>query len=143
MLFDSDPELRIVAEDYLKQKKEGKIGKRLRKSDCRCLKDLCLLIFQKAQLNGEHQMLEKDEFVKIWVWVGHDFRDKLVDVVEEIAPQLSDGSELVELRLVATRVSNNGVQRLRRVFPNAEVTVYSDEEDRANWQLSQASYKVK
>jgi len=90
------------------------------------LKDLCLLIFKKVQINGEYQMLEENNIIKTWVWFGNDFRDKIVGVVEEVAPQLSDCAKLEELRLVATSVSITGIQRLRLVFPNAKVLVYSD-----------------
>lgn len=144
LLYESDPDLKEMAEDYknyLKKKKAG-LFKTPKKHECKRLKDLCLLVFKKVHLNGECQMLEQDGFIKTWVWNGYEFRDKLIDLVEETVPQLSDTDELDELRLVATKVSKDGVERLHRIFPNAEINCYSVDDDHADWRVSQAKYKL-
>jgi hypothetical protein len=137
-----DPEIREAILQVQEDRKAGKLKDPPRKAtDCRSLEDLCLYVFKLAHLSGSYQMLKTDAGVERWVWFGHDFGDRLVRVVEEVAPQIPNKDELKELRLVATRVTDKGVGRLRRVFPNAEVTVYTDEHDKKNWQLSQAAYK--
>lgn len=140
-LDDDDPEIREVLQQIDREKREGRIKAPPRRPvDVKNLEDLCRYVFKLAHLDGDYQMRIEAGVVKRWVWFGHDFRDKMVRVVEEIAPRLSDTNGLEELRLVATRITDIGVERLRRIFPRTRVTRYSDEDDRDNWQWSQASY---
>src|SRR6267142_285273 len=134
-----DPEIRETLLKVHEDRKACKLKAPPRKAgDCHLLEDLCLYVFKLAHLDGACQILKKDCAVRKWVWFGHEFTDKMVNVVKEIAPQIADKDELEELRLVATRVTENGIQRLRRIFPKSQVKVYTDEDDKKNWQLSQA-----
>ena len=136
-----DPDIREALLQVHKDRKEGKLRTPPRNpAACRSLEDLARFVFKLAHLDGDHQMLTEDGKLKRWVWFGHEFRDRLVDVVEQIAPRLRDSEALEELRLVATRVSANGLERLRRILPNASITVYTDQDSDGNWKWSQASY---
>lgn len=136
-----DPEIREALLQIQEDRKSGKLKTPPGKAaDCRSLEDLCLYIFKLAHLDGSYQILKTDARVQRWVWFGHEFSDRLVAVVVQVLPQIADRNNLEELRLVATRVTNRGVERLRRAFPKARVRVYSDEEDAKDWQLSQAAY---
>ena len=136
-----DPEQREIMLEIERDRKSGKLKDPPRRAaDCHSLEDLCHYIFKLAHLDGSYQMLKTEKGIKKWVWFGHDFGDRLVKVVEEVASQIPDKDALEELRLVATRVSKDGVERLRRVFPNAQVRIYTDDDDHNNWELSQANY---
>lgn len=136
-------EIREAFEEVLQDRREGKHrpAPRAAKS-CRSLEDLCRYVFKLAGLDGEYQMLMVGPALKRWVWHGHTFTDRFVNVVQEIAPLLPDRDHLEELRLVATRVTARGVERLRGIFPESKVTVYTDEDSDENWQLSQATYSA-
>jgi hypothetical protein len=136
-----DPEIREALLQVQEDRSTGKLKPAPEKAtDCHLMEDLCLYVFRLAQLDGSYQMLKTAARLQRWVWFGHDFGDNLVDVVEEVVPQIADKKELKELRLVATRVTPHGIERLRELFPNARVTVYTDEDDKRDWRLSQASY---
>lgn len=136
-----DSETREFAKKYRKEQRKGKIPKTPRKSHCRVLKDLSLYVCRRVQVNGEYCMSEAAGGIRTWVWFGHDFNDRIVDIVQEVVPQLSDKGALRELRLVATRVSAVGILRLNAVFPSAQVMVYTDDDHQTNWELSQASFQ--
>jgi hypothetical protein len=76
----------------------------------------------------------RDE-VRRWVWFGHEFSDRTVRTIRDLAPQVPDLDVLEELRLVNTRVSADGAERLRRLFPNARVTTFLVE-DSSDWTLA-------
>lgn len=136
-----DPEIREALLEIQADRKAGKLKAVPRKaSDCHTVEDLCFYVFKLAQLDGSCQMLNTAAGVERWVWMGREFNDRLVSIVEEVASKISNKDELKELRLVATQVTANGAQRLRCVFPKAKVNEYTAEDDKRNWQLSQAAY---
>jgi hypothetical protein len=136
-----DSEIREALLQLKGERRAGRLKAPPRKeSDCHSLEDVCLYVFKSANLDGSYQMLRTDAGIKRWVWFGHDFGDRLVSVVERLAPHIQSKEALEELRLVATSVTKSGIERLRRVFPKARVTVYTDEDDKRNWQLSQAAF---
>jgi len=112
-------------------------------SDCQTLADLCRYVCKTVKLDAEYQMLFEGPHVIKWVWFGHSFTDKHVRIVEEALPSINDVEQLQELRLVATKVSANGAEMLRRWLPDAKVAIYTDEDHNNNWELSQASYPPK
>lgn len=136
-----DHEMRKALESILEDEKKGSLPRPPRRAqDCRNVEDLCRYIFKLAKLDGDHQMLIVEGRVKRWVWFGHEFTDRIVKVVEEVSGQISNLSQLEELRLVATRVSAQGYERLRRVIPTATIRIFTDDDDDdAPW--SQASYE--
>ena len=136
-----DREMEEAIREVQADRKAGRIKDPPRHlSDCKTLEDLCLYIFERVHLIGTHQMLKSDTGIIRWVWCGRDFNDRLVAVVEKVAPSLPDTNNLQELRLVGTHVTAEGVQRLRKTFKKAEITTYTEEDERANWRWSQASY---
>jgi hypothetical protein len=136
-------EIRKAFEEVLQDRREGKHRPAPRDAkSCHSLEDLCRYVFKVARLDGEYQMLMVGPTLKRWVWHGHTFTDRFVNVVQAVVPILPDRDQLEELRLVATRVTASGVERLRGIFPKSKVRVYTDEDSDENWQLSQATYSA-
>ncbi len=57
-----------------------------------------------------------------------DFDDKLVGILEKIASRLGPDNDLVEMRLIKTRVTPQGVEKLKTILPKAVIKFYSREE---------------
>jgi hypothetical protein len=79
------------------------------------------------------------ETVRCAIQVGPDFNDSTVEVLERLSTRLGPGPDLAELRLIGTRVSDHGLQRLQRLFPNAKIARYSWEDAERNPQLGHAN----
>ena len=73
------------------------------------------------------------------IQVGPDFTDNTVELLERLSRRLGPGTDLTELRLIGTRVSEGGLQRLQRLFPNAKISKYSWEDAERNPQLGHAN----
>jgi hypothetical protein len=131
-----DPEIRDLLRRIDAAKRKGLIKDppRSRKA-VRSLEDLCRYVFKLTHLSGTYQMLIEENRVRRWVWEGHDFSDKTVHTVRDLAPQVPDLEMLEELRLVNTRVSADGAERLRRLFPSTRITTYLME-DGSDWGLA-------
>ncbi len=131
-----DPEIRDLVRSIEAARRKGLIKDppRSRKA-VRSLEDMCRYVFKLAQLDGDYQMLIENDKVRRWVWFGHEFSDRTVRTIRDLTPQVPDLNVLEELRLVNTRVSADGAERLRRVFPNARVTTFLVE-DSSDWTLA-------
>lgn len=137
------PEIDAVIAEIQEEEKAGvfrRPPKHKTKSQILSVEDLCKYVFRKVHLDGNYQVRFADEHVRTWVWNGYDYTDRIVDLVEQVADQVTDKDLLEELRLVATKVTAKGIDRLRRVFPMARVSVFTDEQSDANWRWSQAHY---
>ena len=135
------PQIKEAYEEVQKDRREGRVRSAPKNLEgCSLLMDLCLYVFKVALLNGEHQILADGINVKRWVWVGHTFTDRFVKMVEIVGPRLPDKDSLEELRLVATRVTASGAERLRRVFTKSKIVIYPDADYDRDWRLSQASF---
>jgi len=77
--------------------------------------------------------------VRCAIQVGPDFNDKTVGLLERLSTRLGLGTELSELRLIGTRVSDDGLRRLQRLFPAAKIQRYSWEDADTNPQLGHAN----
>jgi hypothetical protein len=134
-------EIKQAYEEVQKDRREGRVRSATKNPEgCAVLMDLCLYVFKVARLNGEHQILAEGITVKRWVWVGHSFTDRFVKIVELVGPRLPDKDSLEELRLVATRVTASGAERLQSVFTKSKIEIYPDADHDRDWRLSQASF---
>ncbi len=125
-----DPEMDEVIRQVNQDRLDGKIkDPPRRKTDCKTLEDLCMYVCEKAHIQWSNCIRKsKDGRITRWCWFGHEFRDKHVAITEEIGHQIPDRDSLKELQLEATRVSANGAERLRRIFPGARIVVYTEED---------------
>lgn len=131
-----DPLVRELGEKIIEARAKGLIkDPPKRAGDIKSMEDLCLYVFKLMQFNGEYQFRIINDMVTVWVWCGHEFRDSLIDKIEKILPQAAGKEALRELRLVDTRISASGLERLKRLFPGTNVTVYLPE-DNPDWELA-------
>ena len=84
-----------------------------------------------------HQhMFWEGESVRRVVWPVPGFNDRVVLLLERLRGRLGVDRDLEELRLIDTKVTPAGVKRLRRLFPKAKITHYSEAEVETNPRLS-------
>lgn len=132
-LAKDDPELAEILSE-IKQKKEAGIIRDAPRTyrDCKDWRDAWLYTFMRAKLHPDrHMQLNGDAAVCV-AWIGPDFNDKIVASLEKIAPLVGRNEDLRELRLIATTVTGDGMERLKTIFPKAAITVHSWEEKRRN-----------
>lgn len=95
---------------------------------CRSWREAWVYIFHRGCLaEGHHLKLEENK-VTCTIWVGLEFKDKLVDVLEKIAGRIGINNDLVEMRLIGTRVTAKGLEKLKKILPKATINFYSREE---------------
>jgi hypothetical protein len=125
----SDPDLRKIYYEILEEKRAGTYWEPPRsKKACKTLEDIWHYVGKLAHLDSRQMVLVENGAVKRVVWSGGEFNDKKVNIVEEILPMVQPENGLEEIRLVATRVSSAGVDRLCRLFPRARVTIFTEED---------------
>ena len=132
-----DPLIKELSDAIRRAKKKGRLKVAPRRSkDVRTFEELCLFVFRHVGLDGTHQLEKDGGKVLTWVWCGSAFNDKIVRKVEDLLPQLEDQMRSGgELRLVSTRVSEEGLARLIRCFPSIRVTRYISD-DSPDWELA-------
>jgi hypothetical protein len=126
MVADSSPEMAEIVGEI---KNDYATGRRReqpwRWDQCRSWLDGWLYIYRRVRLEYGDHLLWENEKVKCAVQVGPDFNDKTVGLLERLAGRLGPGLDLQELRLIGSRVSDKGLEGLRRLFPNAKISRYS------------------
>jgi hypothetical protein len=93
---------------------------------CRSWLDGWLYIYRRVQLDYHQHMSWEGERVRRIVWRGRSFNDAVVALLERLSGRLGINRDLEELRFIDTRVTPAGVKRLRRLFPKARITTYSE-----------------
>jgi len=123
-----DPELREVMEEVAADRFAGKLKEPpRRKQDCRNFYDACCYIYKVAHLSPNDSMVVENGIVERVDWPGREFSDKHVALLEEfICTHGLRPEKLIELRLRTTRVTSEGVERLRRLLPQTKVSVVLD-----------------
>jgi len=151
MVAESDPEsAKIIQEitgqtpaEIAQEIREDYASGRIRDQpwrwdQCHSWLDGWLYIYRRTYLDYHAHLLWEDERVKCAVQIGPDFNDKTVVLLERLAGRLGPCSDLQELRLIETKVIDEGLARLQRVVPNAKTTRYSREDWDANPDLGYA-----
>ena len=128
-LAKDDPELAEILSE-IKQKREAGIIRVPPRTyrHCKDWRDAWLYAFMRAELHPDrHMQLNGDAVVRV-AWIGPDFNDKSVASLEKIAPLVGKNNDLRELRLIATAVTGDGMERLKAIFPKAAITMHSWED---------------
>jgi hypothetical protein len=104
--------------------------------DCHSWREAWAYIFHRGwSAEGHHLKLEGDK-VTCAVWVGLEFTDKLVVALEKIASRIGVNNDLIEMRLVGTRVTSKGAEKLKKILPKAIISFYTREETKKDPQIS-------
>ena len=77
------------------------------------------------------------------VWPGLEFDDQIIDVLGKIAEQIGPNNDLIEMRLIGTKVTHNGVAKLKSILPKAVINTYSREEAEKDDALKYVNTRVK
>jgi hypothetical protein len=105
---------------------------------CKSWLDGWLYVYRRCYLDYSQHLAWKDEQVFCSVWVGPDFNDGVIDWLERFHSRFGVDTALAELRLIGTRVSFDGLDRLRKLFPDAKLKTYSWEDVKAHPELQYA-----
>lgn len=100
--------------------------------ECRDWRDAWLYSFRRGHLNASRHMRLENNSVTHVVWIREDFSDKLIGSLEKIAERLGPDRNLIELRLIRTRVTSQGIERLKAILPNASIRACTKEEEQQN-----------
>ena len=95
---------------------------------CRNWREAWVYIFHCARHESSSHLKRYGEKITCVVWIGVEFKDKLVDALEKIAARIGVNNDLTELRLIDTRVTIKGIERLKKILPKATIKVYTREE---------------
>ncbi len=106
---------------------------------CKSWLDAWLYVFRRCDLDYSQHLAWKGEEAVCAVFYGHEFNDRVVDWLERFRRRFGVDDSLRELRLIETRISPQGIQRLTGLFPAAKISTYSFAEADANPGLNHAS----
>ena len=102
---------------------------------CRSWLDAWLYIYRRARLHDGVHMQHDGEVARFVVWVGHEFSDTMVDWLERFHAALGACKGLTHLRLVDTCVTDDGLNRIRRLFPEVSIESFSEADVEADSML--------
>ncbi len=139
MVAESDPEMAEIVAGMKRDEAAGILRYApWSYRECRDWRDTWLYSFRRADLHPTDFVRLEDGKVTCVVWIGRDFNDRLVGVLEKIAGRLGADHDLTELRLIGTNVSEQAIQHLKAFLPKATITHYSEEAREANPRLAYA-----
>ncbi len=127
LIAESDPDFAEIAGQLKADYAKGALRTSPRThADCKDWWDVWLYIFRRCRLHPDDQIkVEGDKVISV-VWIGPDFNDKVVALLEQIAMRLGPSGDVTELRLIRHRVSEHGIKRLKVVLPRATISEYTD-----------------
>lgn len=126
---ECDPESAAILKEMKSDYDKGLIRDSPRSyADCRDWWDGWLYFYRRCHAHPDDQIWVQEGKVTCVVWIGRDFNDKAIGLLERIAARLGSNNELVEIRLIRTGVSDLGVNKLRTLFPAAKFSLYSQAE---------------
>jgi hypothetical protein len=110
--------------------------------ECHTWKEAWLYIFHRASHASEDFLKRDGEKITSAVWIGVEFKDKLIDALEKIATRIGVNSDLIELRLVETRVTSKGIKRLKKILPKATFKLFTREEAKKDQRIKYVNTDV-
>src|SRR5262245_56379107 len=101
MVAESDPEMAEIVEEMKRDEAAGKLRyPPWSHRECRDWRDAWLYSFGRASLHPSDFMKLENGKVTCVVWIGKNFNDDVVGVVENIAERLGPDRDIAELRLI-------------------------------------------
>jgi len=110
--------------------------------ECKNWHEAWVYIFRRAFLSHNDFLRFEDGKIICVVWPVRDFNDNLVGVLEKIAARIGLNRDLVEMRLVNTKVTSAGVGRLKAILPLATVKIFSREDADRDQTIEYVNTKV-
>ena len=138
-MVDIFPELSDTADRIKQGYEDGTVRDQpWRWDQCKSWLDGWLYVYRRCCLDYSRHLAWKDEQVFCSVWIGPDFNDHVIDWLERFSSRFGIDTALRELRLIGTRVSPSGIERLHKLFPNVKITMYSWADAKAHPELDYA-----
>lgn len=95
---------------------------------CRTWREAWVYIFEHAWHDSEDFLKRDGDKILCAVWIGVEFKDKLIDRLEKIAARIGVNNDLTELRLIETSITAKGIERLKTILPKATIRLFTREE---------------
>src|SRR6185436_9019883 len=97
---ESDPEMADIVAEIRRDRAAGVLRDQpWTHKACKDWWDVWLYIFRRARLHPDDHIRLKGDIATHVVWIGPDFNDKMVDLLEKIWLRLGTNRQLRELRL--------------------------------------------
>jgi hypothetical protein len=111
--------------------------------ECRTWKQAWVYIFYRAHKDPDNFMQFEGEKVIRIVFIGRDFTDKQVYLLEKIAGCVGVNNDLLELRLIETSITPQGVGKLQAMLPKAAINFYTREDAKNDETIEYINTKIK
>ena len=96
--------------------------------DCRSWPEAWVFVFELAGVHYENFLKWENKKIVCVVWSVADFDDRIVDVLGEIADRIGPNNDLIDMRIIGTKVTPQGAAKLKIFLPKATVNFYSPED---------------
>lgn len=96
--------------------------------ECHSWREAWVYIFHRASIEHSYHLKSEGEKVTCVVWPVADFDDKLVDILGKISSRIGPNNDVVEMRLIETKVTPRGVENLKMILPKAAIKFFSREQ---------------
>ena len=127
-VMEMNPEMSGIVHEIRKDEADGKLLDVPRSHlKCQSWLDAWVYCFWLAHLDTEHHLWIENHVLCGAIWVGVDFDDRIVGVLEKVGKRIGSDVSFREIRLVRTGVTAQGIERLQCLFPNARILEYSEE----------------
>jgi len=144
ILAESCPETVDIVARIQADKAEGFIPESRRIfEECRSWPEAWEFAFRGAGVHYGNFLQWGDKRVVCVVWPGLEFDDQIIDVLGKIAEQIGPNNDLIEMRLIGTKVTHKGVAKLKSILPKAVINTYSREEEEKDDALKYVNTRVK
>lgn len=136
MVAKSSSEYAKIAEGLKREYEAGKFKDPPRTYlGCRNWEDAWLYAFHRGCLGHDDYLKKEGEKIILVSFAGVDFNDAIVVALEKISKRIGINFDLQELRLFRTKISPRGIQKLRLIFPRANIAIFSEADERENPRL--------
>lgn len=138
-----DPELAKEISDYKSKEAAGVIEyPRRTYKECRSWKEAWIYVFHRASRAHRDYLKSEGENVTCVVLVGRNFDDDIVNILGKIADRIGVNNDVKEMRLIGTRITPLGIERLKNILPKAGIECYSLEQAKAHPKLKYVNTDV-
>ena len=138
-----DPELAKEILDFRAKEAAGLIEYPRRTfKECRSWREAWIYIFHRARVEHSYYLKSDGGKVTCVVWPKADFNDELINSLRKIADRMGVNNDVNEMRLIGTRVTPLGIEKLKNILPKASIECYSLEQAKVHPKLKYVNTDV-
>jgi hypothetical protein len=144
ILSELYPETAEIVARIQAGKAEGFIPKSRRTfKECRSWPEAWEFVFRRACVHYDNFLKWEGNKIVCVVWPGPEFNDQIVGVFEKIAERIGPNNDLIEMRVIGTKVTPQGVAKLKSILPKAAINSHSREAAEKDNALKYVNTRVK